>query len=329
MNKSIRFLEVIAGLVLCSYCMSGCGSGNGIEGPFVLTRVTVPSSNTPPTVDAGPDQNVLAGDTVILVGSAHDDQWVNRTEWRQNLGPVVSLSYGGTVLEPSFVAPPVSELTELRFVLRAFDNQGQVGSDETSVFVEPIGGAPPAVPPGSYTLDFESLPSAQGWTYIGAAIAENVAFSVDASRLLQRTVGSGPSSTARYQIDNAASSSMTMTLSLTVRVLGHEDFSGGSVGLGLNFYISDGAFSHRLALTDALIQVGGQFYGLNTKDFHDYRLKMHPGGGFDLYVDGAIFATGIGSDSISGNKIFFGDSTVHENTDAQITALSYVVGTNE
>jgi hypothetical protein len=102
--------------------------------------------------------------------------------------------------------------------------------------------------------------------------------------------------------------------------------------LGLNFYVNDGAFSHRLGFTDSQIYIGEQFYELNTKDFHDYRLEMHPGGGFDLYVDEAIFATGTGTvtgtDSTSGNKIFFGDTAVHENTDAEIMALSFVIGTN-
>jgi hypothetical protein len=120
-----------------------------------------------------------------------------------------------------------------------------------------------------------------------------------------------------------------MTLSLTARVLGHETYSGTSVGLGLNVFISDGAYSHRLAFTDALVVVGGQFYGLDTREFHDYSFEMYPGGGFDLYVDGIIFATGIGSHSGPSNIVFFGDSTAHENTNAEITALSLVVGNDQ
>jgi hypothetical protein len=119
-----------------------------------------------------------------------------------------------------------------------------------------------------------------------------------------------------------------MVLSLTARVLRHEELSWGSVGLGLNFFVSDGAFSYRLALTDALIQVGGQFYGLNTTDFHDYSFELYPGGNFDLYVDGVIFATGVGSETVSSNKFFFGDSTAHENTNAEIVAFSFAVGIN-
>ena len=98
--------------------------------------------------------------------------------------------------------------------------------------------------------------------------------------------------------------------------------------MGFNFYVRDGAFAYRLALTDALVQVGGEFYGLNTTDFHDYRFELNPGGSFDLFVDGVIFATGVGSQTVSSNILFFGDSTSHENTDAEITAMSFNVGTN-
>jgi hypothetical protein len=322
MKFSNTLISLVAVLLLAA-----CGPGMELEGPFQVTRYRVPNSNTPPTVDAGPDQTVNAGDNVTLNGNAWDDEWVNRTEWRQNLGPAVCFC-GGIALRPTFVAPSVSEPTELKFLLRAFDNSGQVGSDETSVFVEPVEGPTPDVPAGTYSLNFESLPSSQGWTYLKVSLAENDAYSVDGTSLKQTTVSSGTDRMARYQMDNVVSWSMPMTLSVTARILDYENLTGGSYGLGFNFFISDGTFLHRLALTADLIQVGGQFYGLNTTDFHDYRFELRPGGGFDLYVDGAIVATGNGREFLSRNQIFFGDSTSHENTDAEITAMSFTVGTN-
>jgi hypothetical protein len=323
-NSLVRPGLVVAGLA-AAFLLVACGDGLGIEGPFQVTGYTVPSGNAPPTVKAGPDHFVVEGENVTLNGNARDDEWVSRVEWRQNRGPVVSLS-NNNVSRSTFIAPPVSQRTELGFVLRAFDNQGQVGSDETSVFVDPIGGPPPDSPMEYYYLDFDSLPSAQGWTFMGAVLVENDTFFVDGSRLVQRTVDTGISGTARYQIDGIADPTKRMELSLTARVLNHEDLLGGSVGLGFNFYISDGAFAYRLALTDTLVQVGGQFYGLNTTDFHDYRFELYPGGNFDLYVDGVIFVAGVGSKLVLGNKIFFGDSTAHENTDAEIVAFSFAVG---
>lgn len=313
------------GIFATTLLLVGCAPGAGIQGPFEVTSYTHEDTNAPPTVDAGPDQTVTSGDIVTLSGNAHDDYWVNRVEWRQNSGPTVGVA-GAGILRPTFVAPSVSEATELKFLLRAFDNQGQVGSDSTSVLVKPFEGPPPEVPSGTYTLSFDSLPSAQGWIFMRDGLAENDAFSVDGTRLAQRTVGSGTSSFARYQKDGVADPSKRMVLSVTARVLRHEKLSGGSVGLGINFYVSNGAHSHRLALTDTLVQVGGQFYGLNTTDFHDYRFELYPSGNFDLYVDGVIFATGVGFETVSSSKIFFGDSTAHENADAEVVAFSFAVG---
>jgi hypothetical protein len=189
-------------------------------------------------------------------------------------------------------------------------------------------GPPLDVPAGTYSLNFDSLPSAQGWTFMQNGPAENDVFSVDGTRLTQDTFGSGTSSFARYQIDGVADPNKQMVLSLTARVLRHENLTGRSTGLGFNFVISDGVFLHRLALTADQIQVGGQFYKLNTTGFHDYSFELYPGGNFDLYVDGVIFATGVGYETVSSNKIFFGDSTSHENADAEITAMSFTVGAN-
>jgi len=315
-------------LTLCA--LVACGSG--VNGPFEVSSYRPPSSNTPPTVDAGPDQNVFSGDNVTLLGHAHDDQWVNRAEWLQNLGPNVGFS-GGTYYRPNFVAPSVSEPTELRFVLRAFDNQGQVGSDETSVFVEPLAQPPPEIPPGVYTLNFDSLPSDQGWMHLGTPLLEDEAFSVDGTRLAQTTVGSGVDSFARYLREDIASPNMRMTLSITARVLDYEDRTEGdsliNSGFGFIFFVSDGPFVHRLRLTDSLLSVGDKSFSLDTTVFRDYVFELHPGGGFDLYVDGDFFATGVGSESVHGNKIFFGDATYYENADAEIKAMSFSVGVNQ
>jgi len=315
------------GVLATTLLFVGCAPGAGIDGPFEVTRYIHEDIDSPPNVNAGPDQTVTSGDIVTLNGNAHDDYWVRRVEWRQQSGPTVSLG-GAVALRPTFVAPPVSETTELKFLLRAHDNKGQVGSDSTSVFVRPLGGPPIEPPPGTYALNFDSLPSAQGWVFMRGGLAEGDAFSVDGASLAQRTIGTGNNSSARYQKDDVADPSKRMVLSVTARVLSYEKLSEGSVGLGFNFYISNGVHSHRLALTDTLVQVGGQFYGLNTTDIHDYRLELNPGGNFELYVDGVIFATGVGSETALSNRIFFGDSTAHENADAEILAFSFAVGTD-
>lgn len=171
-------------------------------------------------------------------------------------------------------------------------------------------------------LSFDSLPSSQGWTYWGGPLAEDAAFFADGSSLVQRTVGSGTDSFASYRMNDIVDLSRPTTLSVTARVLSYERLSWGSVGLGFNFYISDGTNSHRLALKHNRLQVNGQFIRLDTTVFRDYVFALYPGGMFDLFVDGRLLTSGRTGPGFN-NVLFFGDSTGHENTDAEITALSF------
>ncbi len=64
-----------------------------------------PPANTPPIVDAGPDQNVAGGDTVMLSATASDpDNDPLIQGWVQVSGPTVTLSNPSS-LTPTFTAP--------------------------------------------------------------------------------------------------------------------------------------------------------------------------------------------------------------------------------
>ena len=66
---------------------------------------TLPSSNQPPVVDAGPDQSVAAGTMVILSGTASDaDGTLASHAWTQTGGTTVSLSGADTAMA-AFTAP--------------------------------------------------------------------------------------------------------------------------------------------------------------------------------------------------------------------------------
>lgn len=174
------------------------------------------------------------------------------------------------------------------------------------------------------TVDFDSLPSSQGWTYEGN-LAENTAFFADSFSLLQTTVGSGGRSFAIYSMLDILDSSKRLTLSFTARVIIYEQVTGGSDGLGLNFIAHDGEIQHRLGMTDNLLLVDGQYILLDTTVFHDYVFILNPGGTSEAFVDGVLVASGRGYRFASNNKLIFGDSTAHENSDAEITAMSFTV----
>lgn len=98
----------------------------------------VKNVNDLPDVDAGPNQTVHEGDSVVLIGSASDsDGAIVGTLWEQTAGPNVSLS-GESTNHAIFIAPEVSSQTELRFRLTVLDNCGGSASDSVLVTVSPI-----------------------------------------------------------------------------------------------------------------------------------------------------------------------------------------------
>ena len=101
---------------------------------------TLPSSNQPPIVDAGPDQSVDAGVMVFLSGTASDpDGTIASHEWTQTGGPVVSLT-GSDAATAVFVAPEVSVEETLTFRLTVTDDGGAQASDAMRVTVRPAMG---------------------------------------------------------------------------------------------------------------------------------------------------------------------------------------------
>lgn len=98
--------------------------------------VTVNPSQ-PPTVSAGPDEEVVEGDDVALAGSASDaDGTVATIDWVQTSGPAVTLTAEDTVT-PSFTAPTVSSIAVLEFEVTVVDGTGDASSDSVSVTVNP------------------------------------------------------------------------------------------------------------------------------------------------------------------------------------------------
>ena len=97
--------------------------------------------NHPPTADAGPDQIVDEGETVILdaTGSSDPGDGIASYMWKQTSGIPVTLSYT-TYTMPTFVTPPVDITgTTLTFQLTVTDNGGLESSDEVSITIDDNG----------------------------------------------------------------------------------------------------------------------------------------------------------------------------------------------
>ncbi|MGM0577986.1 MAG: PKD domain-containing protein [Myxococcota bacterium] len=109
--------------------------------------------NAPPTVWAGPDQEVGSGSAVTLSGAADDeDGTVASTTWTQVAGPEVVLA---DLAAPSttFDAPVVACAVLLVFELEAVDDEGATSTDRVGVLVEGSGTAAPLTLPADLDLE--------------------------------------------------------------------------------------------------------------------------------------------------------------------------------
>ena len=93
-------------------------------------------TNTPPTANAGPDQEVLEFATVTLnaTSSTDVDGTITSYLWSQLSGANVTLSSTSDVT-PTFTAPGVDSDSILQFNLLVTDNSGDSSSDQVEIIV--------------------------------------------------------------------------------------------------------------------------------------------------------------------------------------------------
>ncbi|MFY0575473.1 PKD domain-containing protein [Cystobacter fuscus] len=106
------------------------------------------AENQEPQANAGPDQTVDSGSTVVLAGAGTDvDGTVVAYHWAQTSGPSVTLS-NASVAAPSFTAPLLAVDTVLGFELTVTDNEGETGRDSVAVTVRAPSNQPPVANAG-------------------------------------------------------------------------------------------------------------------------------------------------------------------------------------
>ena len=99
---------------------------------------SLPSTNQPPVVDAGPDQSIAAGTMVMLSGTASDpDGTIVAYAWTQTGGAAIPLP-GAASAMAAFTAPDVTAAETLTFRLTVRDDEGAQASDEVRVTVRPV-----------------------------------------------------------------------------------------------------------------------------------------------------------------------------------------------
>ncbi|MBE9088500.1 PEP-CTERM sorting domain-containing protein [Microcystis aeruginosa LEGE 11464] len=185
------------------------------------------------------------------------------------------------------------------------------------------------------TLNFNTLPSSQGWTYLvdGNTATETDVFSISNGVLTQNTLGSGDGVNG-YRLANVVDTTQPFTLSWRSRVLQDEFVLNPQnfFGLGLSINSSSQRFTVGFG-TDAIGISAFQILpgSFNNTVFHNYRLEgSFNSGNAQLYIDDLPIATlallsGVTPNASDG--LFFGDATGYTNALAEISSYSFIQGT--
>jgi hypothetical protein len=187
---------------------------------------------------------------------------------------------------------------------------------------------------GSVSLNFDSLPSAQGWSY-GGNFGENHFFSIVDGMLHQDTVtgatdgygGGGYNYTGTELVADGS-----FDIQVRARVTAYDMFDYGHGiynGAGFGVAFIGPTCTALLYISDTCCQAGTNnpaFYTGDNTVYHDYRMTDNLNGTYTVYRDSVVI--GIlpiiyGATGYSMPYLLLGDMTNGANAIADITAFSY------
>jgi hypothetical protein len=177
------------------------------------------------------------------------------------------------------------------------------------------------------TLDFQSLPSAQGWTYMSSGPPEANAFSVDGSKLIQNTMGTG-STFADYHMSSIVNPTLPFTIAVRVRVLQSEQTQPGAPATAVTVGAFTGTEVFGFGLNTGNVNIGGTttLFPFDTTQFHDYRIEATPGVTMDLFVDNVLLTSIAPPLNNAPNDLLFGNGSSFENGLAEISNFTFIQG---
>ena len=176
-------------------------------------------------------------------------------------------------------------------------------------------------------LDTGLLPSEQGWMYLSSGAPESSVFSTLGAVLFQDSLSIG-SGFAAYQRSEAINSVDPIVLDVQAQLVGTTAPAGS--GPGFYFAVFTGSQRYSVVIEPGRVSTleGTNLGALDTSVGRDYVLSADPGagGGFSLFVDGALFATGTGSVHGAAPMLEFGDGAVSQNAAGTIGGYAFEQG---
>jgi len=185
----------------------------------------------------------------------------------------------------------------------------------------------------SISLDFNSLPSFQGW--IGGGNTPDTRFSVSGgTTLTQNTLGigsgSGTYTYSLYSLYHVVDSFLPFTLKVRARVLEEEFANDNHFGFG--FAVRTETENYVFGIGTSVIQ-GPHMETLKNetdynKEYHTYILKGSPSVGYQFYVDNESLPiySGLPANYTGETQILLGDLTSGQNAWAEVTDLTFTQG---
>jgi hypothetical protein len=196
-----------------------------------------------------------------------------------------------------------------------------------------------AVAQSTIQLDFNSLPSAQGWVYMnmGNSATEGQVFSLAGGVLTQNSLGLGSAGQGsnRYNLYDRLTPGQDYTLEVRARLIAEEGADGlNHYGFSAGYFDGTGvAFGFGLG-DSGVITDWGLYSGIDTHLVHTYRLVGHSATAgasarSALWIDGLLVGQGLagnyGSCAPLGafcNSVYLGDGTGGPNARGEYLALS-------
>lgn len=182
-------------------------------------------------------------------------------------------------------------------------------------------------------LDMNSLPSAQGWTYVGdSGAVETSVFSVSGGMLHQNSIGIGATGSqggASYSFFGVVDPALPFVLTMRVRV-NQEEFAAANPTNAFGF-----GTGPRTGTNESFVGLGADrvevihsstrpmYVRDTTAQFHDYRMEGG-GGTFSVFVDGSLLDSGTSLATAGANALILGDLTRGPNASADIASFEFV-----